>query len=396
LFVDGCAAATPVLREALTRLEDAAAAAEHLHLLWLATITAPVVWDDARWDVLSSSHVAHARNSGALTELPLALNARAYIHLFRGELETAVALITEARVATEVTGASLTPWGAVALAALRGRQAEAAAILERAAIDATMRGEGIGLTVTAWARALLYNGLGMPDQAFAAAQEAVDCPTNSAAAAWAMVELIEAAARRGDREAAGEIAGRFTEIAEAAGTDWALGVRARSCALLRRGTTAEQLYREALDRLRSCQMRVDLARTHLLYGEALRREHRRVDARAQLQAAHDQFTSMGLEGFAERASQELTATGQTVRKRTIETRDELTPQERHIAQLARDGMSNPEIGARLFLSPRTVEWHLRKVFSKLEIRSRWELAGALPSSESELAPASGSEALRDA
>src|SRR5918997_2098667 len=393
LFADGCAAATPALRDALSRFEDAAAAADHLQLLWLATITAPVVWDDSRWDVLSRSHVALARSSGALSELPLALNARAYIHLFRGELATAATLIAEARVATEATGAALTPWGDLALQALRGRQAEAAAALEAAATEATTRGEGIGLTVIAWARAMLYNGLGMPDQAFAAAQEAIDCPTNSAAAAWGMVEMIEAAARRGDAEAAADVAGRFAEIAAAAGTGWALGVHAPSRALLSTGATAERLYRDALRRLGRCRMRVDVARTHLLYGEWLRREHRRVDARAQLQTAHADFTSMGMEGFAERASRELLATGENVRKRTVETRDELTPQERYIAQLAGEGLSNPEIGARLFLSPRTVEWHLRKVFSKLEVHSRWELAGALPSSDSEPASSSDPEAL---
>ena len=387
LFADGCASATPTLREALTQFEDATAAADQLHVLWLATITAPVVWDDARWDVLSSFHVELARSSGALSELPLALNSRTYIHLFRGELETADALIEEARAATEATGAGLTPWGALALAALRGREGDAAAMLEAAAADATKRGEGIGLTVIAWVRAILNNTLGIPDQAFAAAQEAVGCPTNSAAAAWGLVELVEAAARVGAPEAAFEAARRFAEIAKAAGTDWALGVDARSRALLSTGVTAEQLYREALGRLGRCQMRVDLARAHLLYGEWLRREHRRVDARAQLRAAQDLFTSMGIEGFAERARKELAATGETVRKRTVETRDDLTAQEKHIARLARDGLSNPEIGARLFLSPRTVEWHLHKVFGKLEIRSRHELSTALPSSESELAPA---------
>jgi DNA-binding CsgD family transcriptional regulator len=386
LFADGCATATPTLREALTGFEDATAAGDQLHLLWLATITAPVVWDDARWDVLSRSHVALARSSGALSELPLALNSRVYIHLFRGELQTADALIGEAGVATEATGAGLTPWGAVALAALRGREHDAA-MLDVAAADATQRGEGIGLTVIAWARAMLYNGLGVHDHAFAAAREAISCPTNSAAAAWGMVELIEAAARRGEPDATHEAAQRFREIAKAAGTDWALGVDARSSALLSTGAGAEQLYREALDRLRRCQMRVDLARAHLLYGEWLRRENRRVDARAQLRAAHELFVTIGMQAFAERSRRELHATGEKVRTRTVETRDDLTPQERQIAGLARDGLSNPEIGARLFLSPRTVEWHLRKVFTKLEIHSRHELASALPSSESELAPA---------
>ncbi|HEX6619659.1 MAG TPA: LuxR C-terminal-related transcriptional regulator, partial [Solirubrobacteraceae bacterium] len=328
-----------------------------------------------------------ARGIGALSELPLALNSRTYIHLFRGELDTAGALIEEARVAIEATGASLTPWGAVALAALRGREQDAATMLEVATADATERGEGISLTVLAWARALLSNGLGLHDKAFAAAQEAIDCPTNSAAAAWGMVELIEAGARAGEPEAAREAAERFAEIATAAGTDWALGVDARSRALLTTGATAEQLYREALDRLGRCRMRVDLARTHFLYGEWLRREHRRVDARAQLRAAHDQFAAIGMEAFAARARNELLATGERIRRPTVETRDDLTAQERQIARLARDGLSNPEIGARLFLSPRTVEWHLRKVFTKLGIHSRRQLAQALPGPECELVPA---------
>ena len=383
LFAEGCAAATPTLREALTQFGQPVAATDQLHLLWLVTITAPVVWDDARWDVLSSSHVEHARSCGWLSELPLALNSRSYVHLFRGDLETAEALIDEAGAVTEATGAGLTPWGAVGLAALRGRERDAAAMLEVATADATRRCEGISLTVVAWARAILYNALGVPDRALAAAQQAVDCPTNSAAAAWGLVELIEAAARAGESDVAAEAVARFGEIARAAGTDWALGVFARSCALIHAGARAEELYREAISRLGRCQMRLDLTRARLLYGEWLRRNNRRVDARAHLRAAHEQFTSMGVEGFAERARNELLATGEKARKRTVDARDELTAQERQIARLARDGLSNPEIGGRLFLSPRTVEWHLHKVFSKLEIRSRRELSSAMPSPESE-------------
>jgi DNA-binding CsgD family transcriptional regulator len=387
LFADGCAAATPALREALAQFEDPTAAADQLQVLWLVTLIGPAVWDDARWDALSNRHVQLARSRGALTELPLALNSRAYVHVFRGELDTASAVIEEARVAVEATGASLTPWGAIALAALRGREQDASAMLEIAKADVTERGEGIGLTVVAWARAILYNGLRVHDRAFAAAQEAINCPTNAGVPHWGMVELIEAAARVGERKVAAEAAGLFAEVANAAGTDWALGVDARSRALLSTGATAEQLYREALDHLERCQMRVERARAHLLYGEWLRRENRRTDARVQLRAAHDQFTSMGIEAFAERARGELQATGERVRKRAAETRDDLTAQERQIARLARGGLSNAEIGARLFLSPRTVEWHLRKVFTKLGIRSRGQLAAALPSSDSDLVTA---------
>jgi DNA-binding CsgD family transcriptional regulator len=382
LFTDGQATAAPTLQAALSKFAEGPVAEDELHLLWLATITAPVVWDDAQWDALSKYHVELARKTGALSELPLALNSRSYVHLFRGELGTASALIEEARAVVDATSAGLTPWGAVALAALRGRLEDASVALDLAAADAMQRGEGISLTVVAWARALLYNGLGVYDAAFTAAKEALACPTNSAAAAWAMAELVEAAPRIGESATAREVAGRLSEVADAAGTDWALGVKARSLAVLSTGATAEGLYLEALERLERCKMGVEEARAHLLYGEWLRREGRRVDARVELRNAYDAFTSIGMEAFAERAGHELLATGETVRKRRPETRDDLTPQERQIAELASDGLSNPEIGARLFLSRRTVEWHLRKVFAKLDITSRRELTTALSRSES--------------
>jgi DNA-binding CsgD family transcriptional regulator len=377
LFADGCAAATPTLQQALSRFTEGEVAPEELHLLWLVAITAPVVWDEERWDVLSQRHVELARASGALSELPLALNSRSYVHLFRGELDTASVLIDEARVAIEVTKASLTPWGAVALAAMRGDKKDAARTLDAAEADATRRGEGISLTVVAWARALLHNGGGAYSEALAAAREAIDCPTNSAAAAWGMVELVEAAARVGDLPSATEVGRRFADIAGAAGTEWALGIDARLRALVSTGAMAEHGYLESLDRLARAHARVELLRTHLLYGEWLRRENRRVDARAQLRLAHDGFTAIGMGAFAERGRRELLATGETVRKRNVETRDALTAQERQIAELAGEGLSNPEIGARLFLSRRTIEWHLRHVFAKLDIQSRRELASAL-------------------
>jgi DNA-binding CsgD family transcriptional regulator len=390
LFANGCAAATPRLREALTAFDNPVPASDHLQLLWLVMATALTIWDDERWELLTRQHVELARSSGALSELPLALNGRAYVHLFGGELESAGALIDEARVAIEATGANLTPWAAVAFEVLRGDERKAGAMLDAGTADATQRGEGISLTVVAWARALLYNSLGAYDKALAAAQEAITCPTNSAAAAWGTVELIEAAARVGEPEAAGEAAHGFAEIADAAGTDWARGVNARSQALLSTSVMAEQLYREGLDHLGRGRMRLDLARVHLLYGEWLRRENRRLDARAQLRSAHDQFKSMGFEAFAERARRELLATGEPVRTPTVVTRDDLTAQERQIARLAREGLSNREIGARLFLSQHTVAYHLRKVFDRLGIHSRRELGAALPSSEGELVPASPS------
>jgi DNA-binding CsgD family transcriptional regulator len=204
---------------------------------------------------------------------------------------------------------------------------------------------------------------------------------------WALPELVEAAARTGDTEVARDALERLAEATRPSATEYGLGIEARSRALLSAGAAADGLYREAIERLERTRLRTELGRAYLLYGEWLRRENRRVDARAQLRAAHELFVTIGMQAFAERSRGELHATGEKVRRRTVETRDDLTPQERQIAGLARDGLSNPEIGARLFLSPRTVEWHLRKVFTKLEIHSRHELASALPSSESELAPA---------
>jgi ATP/maltotriose-dependent transcriptional regulator MalT len=193
---------------------------------------------------------------------------------------------------------------------------------------------------------------------------------------WALPELVEAAARGGDVELAREALQRLAETTQPSGTDWALGVEARSRALLSDSATAEELHLEAIDRLSRTQLRPELARAQLLYGEWLRREGRRSDAREQLRTAHHMFAAMGMEAFAERTRRELVATGETVRKRSAETRDELTPQEEQIVRLARDGLSNPEIGAQLFLSSRTVEWHLRKVYMKLGISSRRELWGA--------------------
>jgi ATP/maltotriose-dependent transcriptional regulator MalT len=201
----------------------------------------------------------------------------------------------------------------------------------------------------------------------------------------ALPELVEATARTGDTAVASDALARLVKMTRS-GTDWALGVEARSRALLSDGEAADHLYRMAIDRLGRTRLRPDLARAHLLYGEWLRRENRRVDAREQLRAAYDQFTSIGMEAFAERARMELLATGEKVRRRKVEARDELTAQEWQIARFAQDGLSNAEIGGRLFLSPRTIEWHLRKVFTKLGIHSRRELTSALHSSESESRP----------
>jgi DNA-binding CsgD family transcriptional regulator len=226
---------------------------------------------------------------------------------------------------------------------------------------------------------VLNNGLGRYAEALAAAQRASENHPELGQSNWAMVELIEAAARSGMTEAAAGAYRRLAEMTGASGTDWGLGIQARSQALLSEGDEAERLYREAIERLGRTRLRVELARAHLLYGEWLRRQRRRGEARGPLRTAHGMLEEMGLEAFAARARRELGATGETARKRTVTTRIELTVQEAQIARLARDGMSNPEIGTRLFLSPRTVQYHLGKVFTKLEITSRSQLQRNLPS-----------------
>ncbi|MDX6401562.1 MAG: hypothetical protein QOF27_2168, partial [Gaiellaceae bacterium] len=330
-------------------------------------------WDADSWESLSNRHVQLAREAGALSELPLALTARIYLHLFAGELTAAASLTDEVRAAIEATGSNLAPYAALALAAFRGREAETVTLIRTNRQAVELRGEGVGLTVTAWAEAVLYNGLGHYERAFAAAQQATEYPQDLGTSYLALSELVEAATRTGRHEAAADAHRRLLEITHPSGTNWALGVEARSHAILSGGDDAESLYREAIDRLGRTRLRLELARTHLLYGEWLRRENRRVDARAQLRTAHEMFASMGAEGFTDRASRELLATGETVRKRTVETDGELTAQEGQIARLARDGLSNPEIATRLFISPRTVQYHLRKVFTKLSISSRNQL-----------------------
>ena len=377
-FSEGYRAGLPLLQQALARYGHQMPAEEELRWLWLACIAALHVWDDGKWDVLSKRHVELARQVGALGELPLALSSRVYLLLFAGELAAAASLTEEVQAATEATGSNLAPYGALGVAVLRGQETEASALIRATGQDVALRGEGIGVTLTKWANAVLYNSLGRYDRALTAAEHGSQDPDELGLAAWSMVELIEAAARTEQPGRAADPLRFLTEITCAAGTDWALGIQARSRALLTDGDSAEQQYLEAIERLGRTHIRMELARAQLVYGEWLRRENRRVHARAQLRSAHEMFVSMRADGFAERARRELLATGETVRKRTVDTRDELTPQERQVAWRARDGYTNSEIGAELFLSPRTVEWHLRRVFTKLGISSRRQLRAALP------------------
>jgi DNA-binding CsgD family transcriptional regulator len=387
-FTNGYAAATPISRRALQAFcSEDTSVEDDLRWLWLASITAADLWEDETWYVLSTRHVEIAREAGALSELPLALTSRAFVHLFAGELAAATSLVEQVRAVKEATGSNLAPYGALGLAALQGGTDETPELIEASMSEVVPRGEGIGVTVTQWANALLCNGLGGFHDALVAARQACAYPHEPAVANWGLTELIEAAARSGKTELAADAIDRLSKKTRASGSDWALGVEARSRALLSEGDAAELLYREAIERLSRTRVRVELARAHLLYGEWLRRAGRRRDARAHLRTAREMLTAMGAAAFAERARRELLATGETVRTRSVETRDELTAQEMQIAQLASDGRTNPEIGAQLFISPRTVEWHLRNVFTKLAIRSRRELAIALASSEFQLAPA---------
>jgi DNA-binding CsgD family transcriptional regulator len=366
LTTDGHAAATPTLQRAARALADISVE-DVLRWGWMATAASNAVWDNDATIVISARQVRLVRDAGALAELPL------YLSAWMGDFAAAAALAAEADSVAAATGSPSAPYTLLRLRALQGRLAEASAAIEQAAAG------GIGVAIYAhWAAAVQYNGLARYEEAAAAARQATSNTFEYWVSVWALPELVEAAMRVGDVELARDALERLAETTQPAGTYLALGVEARSRALLTSGDSADLLYREAIERLGRTEVRPEFARARLLYGEWLRREGRRVDAREQLRTAYDLFTAIGMEAFAERAGRELLATGEKVRKRSPDTREELTPQEGQIARLARDGLSNPEIGAQLFVSARTVEWHLRNVFAKLDITSRRQLQTALP------------------
>jgi DNA-binding CsgD family transcriptional regulator len=374
--IDGYGPGAPTLKRALHAFHDEPMSDQDaLRWLWLACRAARALGDEVSWDELSERQVRLAREAGELSLLPIALAERFSLQLYLGDYVAAEALVVETEAVAEATGSRLAPQGAI-LAALRGEEAEATALIDAGRREVVDRGEGLWLVSTEWASAVLFNGLGRYSEALAAAEQAVDHPHELGVSTWVLTEFIEAAARSGQPERAAGPLRRLQEISSAAGTDWALGVEARSRALLSEGDVAESLYREAIARLARTRVRTGLARAHLVYGEWLRRERRRVEAREQLRIAHGMYAEIGMHGFAERARRELMATGETVRKRSPDTRDRLTAQEAQIARLAAEGRTNPEIGAQLFISPRTVEWHLRGVFTKLGIHSRKELSAA--------------------
>jgi DNA-binding CsgD family transcriptional regulator len=379
LVTEGYAASAPPLKRAVSAFcaEDISAG-EALRWLWAVCSTAVRLWDDESWDLLLSRYVQLGRDTGALGVLPVALNHRAGLFVFQGDFAAAAALVDEAAAIADATASRLPPYSAVILAAYRCRERELMELVEACTDEASRQGDGRGPALLDWVTAVFYNSVGRYRDALSAAQRASDDPFELVFSMWGRVELIEAAARSGAPEQAAEAVERLSHATDAIGGDWALGMQAYARSLLSDGEAADHLYREAIERLGRTSIRTSLARAHLLYGEWLRRQQRRSDAREQLRTAHQMFTAMGAEGFAERARRELVATGETARKRSVTNAGQLTVQEAQVAELAREGLSNLEIGARLFISPRTVEYHLGHVFTKLGINSRMQLHRALP------------------
>jgi DNA-binding CsgD family transcriptional regulator len=373
VLCDKYGAAVPTLRQAQQAIEDELSPTEQLRWLWGATVAAQYLWDDEGWERLADLHLHLVRETGALSELPIALSHRGQMHVLAGELALAASLQEALHEATELTGSHLAPYHEVSLAALRGREVEARQLFDTARAELIGRGEGAGLSFVDRAESVLYNGLGQYAAALAAARRVVG-HTNLVTSNWAIPELIEAAVRVGAFEVAADTDRQLMDRSGASGTEWALGVAARSHALLADELHAEELYVEAIDRLSRTRVAVDLARAHLLYGEWLRRQRRRLDARNELRIAHEMFAGFGMEAFAERARIELLASGESARKRTVQTRNQLTPQESQVARLAAKGNSNREIAAQLFISASTVEYHLTKAFRKLDVKSRTQLA----------------------
>ena len=383
VVTDGLAAAAPVLRQAAAAFVSAETPVEERsRWSWMASGASLYLWDFDGFLAIADGATRLARDVGALDQLPLDLQSQAIAAGWSGDFPAATALMAEARLVSEATGTLVPPFAAMSLAAVRGRESEAVPLIEATFAAATAGGQGIAVIWTHWATAILHNGLGRYADAETAAAQAIQGIPEISASLYALPELIEAAARTRNRRVAAGAADQLAQATQLGGTDWGLGIGARCGALVSEGHAAENLYREAIDRLGRTRLRPDLARAHLLYGEWLRRENRRIDAREQLRVAHDLLSGIGMEAFAERARRELQATGETARKRTAHAAaagasQELTAQETQVARLARDGLTNPEIGARLFISSHTAQYHLGKVFAKLGISSRGQLHRAL-------------------
>ncbi|HEY4464595.1 MAG TPA: AAA family ATPase, partial [Streptosporangiaceae bacterium] len=371
LGTDHRAAAIPALQRAAKaqtdmRMEDV------LQSGLGSAVASALLWDVEGMHATSARHVQLARDAGALAHLPVLLNSLGIATAWIGDFASTASLIAEADSVAAAIGSPTAPSAELKLRSLQGREAEASALIAHAIELAAASAQEMAAVSAHWGAAVLYNGLARYEEALAAARQATSNPFEPMVSIFALPELVEAAVRAGDAELAHDALVRLAETTQACGNDAGVGIEVRCRALLSDGAAADELYREAVDRLSRTRVRPELARAHLLYGEWLRRDNRRAGARAQLRTAYDMFTAIGMEAFAERARRELTATGETVRKRSVETVTTLTAQEAYIARLARDGLTNPEIGARLFLSARTVEWHLRKIFTKLGIGSRRE------------------------
>jgi DNA-binding CsgD family transcriptional regulator len=379
LITEGRAKAAPVLRRAARVFaEEEITVEEGLQWGWLASIAAIMVWDEEYWHSIVTRQLQSAREAGILVHLPLLLQSMVLLSGWHGDFSAAASLIAEADAIVAATASGFARYGAQSLAGLGGREAEARQLIEAEITAARAAGQGMGIQRSQWVSAVLYNGLGRYKMALAEARQAVEQAPELYVSAWALPELIEAASKTGQTRLAADALGRLAEATSVGQTDWGQGIYARSRALLSDGEDTENWYREAIDRLSRTRLRPELARAHLLYGEWLRRELRQADAREQLRTAHEMFDAIGMEAFADRARRELRATGETVRKRTGDPHGRLTPKEAKIARLAGSGLSNPEIAAQLFLSARTVQYYLSKVFAKLEISSRQQLQRALP------------------
>jgi DNA-binding CsgD family transcriptional regulator len=391
-LTEGYAAAAPAMARAveLVLALDVGTDLEADRGLWLAgagasQMAAQELWDAESWHTLAARMAEFARDTGALVLLQFGLNFLAVPHLLAGELATAARLIEEDRLIAEATGNPPAAYAAMTLAAWRGQEAPATELIETTVQEATARGQGRLVNLADYASAVLYNGLGRHDAARDAAWRAFQRDPVGYGP-FIVPELAEAASRTGDLALVRAALDWLAERTAVTPGDWSLGIQARIRAFLTQGEAAERQYRESIDRLGRTRLRAELARSHLLYGEWLRRGRRRSDARAQLRTAHEMLDAMGIGAFAERARRELAATGETARKRTVETSGQLTAQETQIARLARDGLSNPEIGTRLFISARTVQYHLGKVFTKLGIGSRSQLDRALPGDPETVSP----------
>jgi DNA-binding CsgD family transcriptional regulator/tetratricopeptide (TPR) repeat protein len=376
LVTEGLAAATPILQKAVAAFPGEELSVEK-GLQWggLATAAAALLWDFESMNAVMMRQTELARAAGALAPLCLTLDGGVFHAAWQGDLSGATALAAEANALADAIGFRRAPFGVLLLAALKGEEPQSSASIKTAIDLGRARGDGMAVQIGLWTTAVLSNGLARYEQARSLAKQAWAIAPEFMFGPWALPELIEAAVRTGNEA---DAVAALQPLANSANeTDWARGIVARCRALVSDGETAEEHYREAIECLSRTALRPEHARSHLLYGEWLRRQNRRMDARDQLRRAHDMFGGIGMLAFAERARYELLATGETVRKRQEDTRNDLTPQEAQIAGLALEGRTNPEIGAQLYISARTVEWHLRKVFTKLGITSRRGLRDAL-------------------